>query len=78
MNVVIYIDFFDVFKNFQILKYDKRFCDLIWDKSDFDGGNFILGMERLINRRFWYFSWKKYFEYYFMLFLFIFIKYDFL
>lgn len=63
MNVVIYTDSPDAPKNLQIPKYDKRSCDLTWDKPDFDGGNPISGMERLINRRLWYFSWKKYPEY---------------
>lgn len=76
MNVVIYTDSPDAPKNLQIPKYDKRSCDLTWDKPDFDGGNPISGMERLINKRLWYFSWKKYPEYYFMLSLFTFIKYD--
>ncbi|XP_052707844.1 twitchin-like isoform X13 [Crassostrea angulata] len=33
----------DAPKNLQIPKYDKRSCDLTWDKPDFDGGNPISG-----------------------------------
>lgn len=44
MNVVIYTDSPDAPKNLQIPKYDKRSCDLTWDKPDFDGGNPISGI----------------------------------
>lgn len=33
----------DAPKNLQIPKYDKRSCELTWEKPDFDGGNLITG-----------------------------------
>lgn len=48
MYVILYTDSPDDPKNLHIPKYDKRSCDLTWDKPDFDGGNPISGKESFI------------------------------
>lgn len=59
MNVVIYTDSPDAPKNLQIPKYDKRSCDLTWDKPDFDGGNPISGIEKFDQKKIMVFQLEK-------------------
>jgi hypothetical protein len=40
----------DAPKNLQIPKYDKRSCELTWEKPDHDGGNPITGNDNQIMR----------------------------
>lgn len=44
MRFLLYTDTPDAPKNLDIPKYDKRSCELTWDKPDFDGGNPVTGM----------------------------------
>lgn len=44
MRSLLYTDTPDAPKNLEIPKYDKRSCELTWDKPDFDGGNPVTGM----------------------------------
>lgn len=57
MYVILYTVSPDAPKNLHIPKYDKRSCDLTWDKPDFDGGNPISGKESFIKTM--YFSLKN-------------------
>lgn len=57
MYVILYTVSPDAPKNLQIPKYDKRSCDLTWDKPDFNGGNPISGKESFIKTM--YFSLKN-------------------